>query len=48
MEDAQVRIEVERIVNLVAGFGWAKIEEKVVEEGIILTIKKIIPFAPPE
>lgn len=48
MEPMQVRVEVERIVNLVAGFGWSKIEEKIEAGQITLTLKKIIPVAPPE
>lgn len=39
----QVRIEVERIVNLVAGFGWVKVEEKTAEGEILITFKKVIP-----
>lgn len=48
MEAVQIRIEVERIVNLVAGFGWSKIEEKIEAGQITLTLKKIIPVSTPE
>lgn len=48
MEEVQRRIEVERIVNLVAGFGWSKIEEKVAEGQITITLKKTIPTETPE
>ena len=38
-----LRIEIERIVNLVAGFGWKKSEEKVSEGKVTLTLEKIVP-----
>jgi len=38
-----LRIEIERIVNLVAGFGWTKSEEKVSEGKVTLTLEKIVP-----
>ena len=43
MKEAQIRIEVERIVNLVAGFGWSKIEEKVEAGQVTITLKKTLP-----
>ncbi|MBA7583489.1 hypothetical protein ES708_25434 [subsurface metagenome] len=43
MEEAMIRIEVERIVNLVAGFNWKKVEEKISEGKITLTFEKEIP-----
>lgn len=46
MEEAQIRIEVERIVNLVAGFGWSKIEEKIEAGQITITLKKSVPVTP--
>jgi len=33
-------IEVERVMNLVSGFGWDKVKEEVVGEDLVLTIKK--------
>lgn len=48
MEAMQVRVEVERIVNLVAGFGWEKIEEKIEAGQITLTLKKKIPVSTSE
>lgn len=48
MEEVQTRIEVERIVNLVAGFGWSKVEEKVEAGQITITLKKTIPVETPE
>ena len=43
MEAAQIRIEVERIVNLVAGFGWVKVEEKISDGKVTLTLEKSVP-----
>jgi len=47
MNPAQIRIEIERIVNLVAGFGWRKVEEKVSEGKVSITLEKIVPVTPP-
>ena len=47
MNPAQIRIEIERIVNLVAGFGWVKVEEKVSEGKVSITLEKIVPVTPP-
>lgn len=38
-----IKIEIERIVNLVAGFGWRKTEEKIDAEGVELTLRKEVP-----
>jgi len=38
--DAQATIEVERVVNLVRGFGWDKIKEEIDGKDVIITIKK--------
>lgn len=43
MEQAQIRIEIERIVNLVAGFGWVKVKEEVSEGKVTMTLEKKIP-----
>jgi len=43
VEPAMIKIEVERILNLVSGFGWAKVEEKISEGEVTLTLKKKIP-----
>lgn len=43
MEQAQIRIEIERIVNLVAGFGWAKVKEEVSEGKVAITLEKKLP-----
>ncbi len=34
------RIEVDRIVNLVVGFGWEKIKEELTDTEILLVLKK--------
>lgn len=43
MNEAMMKIEIERIVNLVAGFGWTKIEEKTSAGKVQLTLQKIVP-----
>ena len=48
VEEAMIRIEVERIVNLVAGFGFKKVEEKISEGKITLTLEKEIPVTEEE
>lgn len=42
----QNRLEVERIRNLVTGFGWELIKEEVTDEDIILVMRKprVIPL----
>ena len=40
MKEALIRIEIERIVNLVAGFGWKKVEEKVEAGKVSITLSK--------
>ena len=40
MKEALIRIEIERIVNLVAGFGWKKVEEKVAADKVSITLSK--------
>jgi len=44
MNDAMIRIEIERIVNLVAGFGWKKTEESTSEGKVKLTLEKDVPI----
>ena len=41
-----LKIEIERIVNLVAGFGWKKVEEKVSGEKVQITLEKTVPVTP--
>lgn len=47
MEQVQRTIEVERVVNLVKGFGWDLVETNVDGETIKIIIKKVVkPLAP--
>jgi len=39
-EFQQDRLEVDRILNLVQGFGWEKTAEEITDEHIIITIRK--------
>jgi len=43
MSEAMIKIEIERIVNLVAGFGWRKIEEKTLEGKVQILLEKTVP-----
>lgn len=45
MDLPTVEMEVERVMNLVRGFGWEKIKEEIVDDGIEVTIKKKTPAA---
>jgi len=40
MPEPRVEIEVERVMNLVSGFGWAKKKEEIIGDKIILQIEK--------
>lgn len=40
MDVATVQMEVERVMNLVRGFGWEKVKEELVADEIHITIKK--------
>ena len=44
MPDAMIKIEIERIVNLVAGFGWSKVKEETSEGKVLLTLQKEVPI----
>jgi len=48
MNPALTRIEIERIVNLVRGFGWVKVEEKVEEGQVSITLRKVVPVTTEE
>lgn len=43
-KDVMIRIEIERVVNLVAGFGWTKVEEKTSAGEVLLTLRKVVPI----
>lgn len=40
MVDLPTNLEIERVMNLIRGFGWTKIEEVVTDTEIKLTITK--------
>lgn len=40
MAEATVIMEVERVMNLVQGFGWQKVKEEIVADEIHITLKK--------
>jgi len=40
MPEATVLMEVERVMNLVQGFGWSKVKEEIIGDEIHLTLKK--------
>jgi len=40
MQAPTPEIEVERVMNLVRGFGWEKVKEEIIEDEIHLEIKK--------
>lgn len=42
------RLEVDRIINLIAGFNWVVIKSELSEDKIILTIEKKRALVPPE
>jgi len=48
MEQIQRTIEIERVVNLIKGFGWELMETKVEGDTIQISIKKTVtpPAAP--
>lgn len=46
MKAALIRIEIERIVNLVTGFGWKKVEEKVEPDRVTITLAKEVTPTP--
>jgi len=35
-------LEVQRVMNLVSGFGWEKTKEEVIGKDVIITIKKTV------
>lgn len=48
MNPALITIEIERIINLVAGFGWTKVEEKVSSGKVQLILEKKVPVTEEE
>ena len=47
VSESQVLLEVERVMNLIRGFGWSKKEEKTDGDKVSLVIEKTIKQAPP-
>lgn len=47
MSESQVLLEVERVMNLIRGFGWAKKEERVDGNKVILVIEKTVNIPTP-
>lgn len=45
MDVIRPEIEVERVMNLVVGFGWMKVKEEIIDDEIHLEIKKKSPGA---
>jgi len=45
MDAPTVQMEVERVMNLVRGFGWEKVKEELVKDEIHITMKKRTPAA---
>lgn len=41
-EEAQIRIEVERLINLITALGWSKVEERIDGDVITVVVKKKI------
>lgn len=44
-EGLRPEIEVERVMNLVRGFGWEKVKEEVIDDELHIEIKKKSPAA---
>lgn len=40
MQTPTIMMEVERVMNLISGFGWEKVREEIVEDEIQITVKK--------
>lgn len=40
MASLPVQIEIDRLMNLVQGFGWKEVEKKVTDTEVVITIKK--------
>lgn len=40
MPEYPKEIEIERVMNVVKGFGWAEVKQEIIEDQLFLTIKK--------
>lgn len=47
MDAVRRQIELERLVNLLSGFGWEKMSEKVDGNTLEVTVKKVVEEEPP-
>lgn len=47
MPEPTVALEVERVMNLIRGFGWEKREEKLEADKVILVIEKKVAVPTP-
>jgi len=47
MAGPEVALEVERVMNLIRGFGWEKREEKLEADKVVLVIEKKVPVPAP-
>lgn len=48
VDPVRAKIEVERIVNLVTALNWAKTEERIEDDSLVITFKKKLPETPGE
>lgn len=48
VDETRVKIEVERLVNLITAVGWSKIEERLEDDTVTVTVKKEIKPITPE
>ena len=46
LEDRVVLMEVDRVMNLVRGFGWVKTREEIKDDDIYITIRKMFVSEP--
>lgn len=47
MDETRIELETQRLLNLVRGFGWERIEQKVTDEGISIVLRLKLPTAVP-
>ena len=47
MDGLTVELEVERIMNLVRGFGWEKTEQRMEGEYVVVVLRKKVAEQPP-
>lgn len=43
--ETEIIMEVERVMNLVRGFGWEKVREETRDNDVYITVKKTLPGA---